>query len=127
MSRSKSAVYSRNNSGPSTDPCGTPYRTASGSDVIEPLLFIYNLSFNTDVVPDKLKNAKVIPIYKKGEMCFTSNYEYRPISLLSIFTKLLEKLMHKRLYSFLQKNTSEESVLINTNLASGKIIQHLLP
>jgi len=95
--------------------------------IIEPFLFIYNLSFSTGVVPDKLKIAKVIPIYKKGEMCFTSNYEYRPISLLSIFTKLLEKLMHKRLYSFLQKNTSEESVLINTNLASGKIIQHLLP
>jgi len=56
--------------------------------------------FSSGVVPDKLKVAKVIPIYKKEEMCFTSNY--RPISLLSIFTKLLEKLMQERLYSFLQ-------------------------
>jgi len=34
---------------------------------MEPLLYIYNLSFSTEVVPDKLKVAKVIPIYKKWE------------------------------------------------------------
>jgi hypothetical protein len=56
---------------------------------IEPLLHIYNLSLNTGEVPDKLKIAKVIPIYKKGDICQTSNY--RPISLLNIFEKLLKK------------------------------------
>ena len=92
-----------NNKSPGPDNFGPTLVKEMAGLIIEPLLFIYNLSFNTDVVPDKLKNAKVIPIYKKGEMCFTSNY--RPISLLSIFTKLPEKLMHKRLYSFLQKNS----------------------
>jgi len=72
------------------------------AELIEPLLHLYNLSLNSGVVPDKLKIAKVIPVYKKGESYLTSNY--RPISLLSVFNKLLEKLMHARLYSFLFKN-----------------------
>jgi len=92
-----------NNKSPGPDNFGPTLVKEMAGLIIEPLLFIYNLSFSTGVVPDKLKVAKVIPIYKKGEMCFTSNY--RPISLLSIFNKLLEKLMHKRLYSFLQKNS----------------------
>ena len=52
-----------------------------------PLLHIYNLSLSTGVVPKKLQIAKVIPVYKKGDADSTCNY--RPISLLSIFDKLL--------------------------------------
>ena len=48
----------------------------------------------------QLKIAKVIPIFKKGLASRKSNY--RPISLLSVFSKLFEKLMHKRLYRFLE-------------------------
>ena len=48
-----------------------------------------------------MKLAKVIPLYKKNSPEVPSNY--RPISLLSIFGKIMEKLMHKRLYSFLEK------------------------
>ena len=51
------------------------------------------------VFPDRLKLAKVITIYKKDSKDNPTNY--RPISLLSIFSKLIEKLMCKRLYSFL--------------------------
>ena len=46
--------------------------------------------------------AKIIPIFKKGDVHLASNY--RPISLLSVFNKLLEKLVYKRLYSFLDKH-----------------------
>ena len=56
----------------------------------------------TGVVPDKLKIGKVIPVYKKGDSSLPTNY--RPISLLSIFDKLLEKLMYKRVYTFLTEN-----------------------
>lgn len=70
--------------------------------ILQPLLYLFNLSLSTGTFPDTLKLAKVIPIYKKGERHLPSNY--RPISLLSIFSKLLEKVMHKRLYSYLQGN-----------------------
>ena len=50
---------------------------------------------------DMMKLAKVMPLYKKNSPEVPSNY--RPISLLSVFSKIVEKLMHKRLYSFLEK------------------------
>jgi len=72
-------------------------------DIIKkPLTHVYNSSFSTSVVPDKLKVAKVIPIYKKGNADEPSNY--RPISLLSTFNKVMEKLVYNRLYSFLTNN-----------------------
>ena len=49
-----------------------------------------------------MKLAKVVPLYKaKNKELFTN---YRPISLLPVFSKVLEKVVHKRLYSFLYKN-----------------------
>ena len=51
--------------------------------------------------PSKLKVSKVVPVYKKLERTNPSNY--RPISLLSVFSKIIEKLMHKRLYSYLTR------------------------
>ena len=61
---------------------------------------IINQSFQTGVFPEKLKIAKVITIFKKGDYHQTSNY--RPISLLSIFSKIFERAMYKRLFKFLQ-------------------------
>ena len=52
--------------------------------------------------PDRLKIAKVIPICKKEDRSLMSSY--RPISILNVFRKLIEKLMYKRLFSFLMKN-----------------------
>jgi len=60
-----------------------------------------NLSINTGAVP-QLKSAKIIAVFKKGNPHSPSNY--RPISILSVFSKLLEKVMCKRLYSYLQAN-----------------------
>ncbi len=64
------------------------------------LSMLINESFISGVFPNKLKIAKVIPIFKKGLL--TSKSNYRPISLLSIFSKIFETLMHKRLYGFLE-------------------------
>lgn len=72
------------------------------NEITKPLLYIYNLSISAGIVPDKLKIAKVIPVYKKGEKSLASNY--RPISLLSVFDKILEKLIYKRLMSFLKSH-----------------------
>ena len=67
--------------------------------ICEPLTEICNLSFVSGIFPDKLKIAKVTPIYKSDDKKVISNY--RPISVLPIFSKLLEKLMHKRLLAYL--------------------------
>lgn len=67
----------------------------------DPLSHIFNSSMQTGVVPDQLKIAKVIPLYKSGDKSEFSNY--RPISLLPIFSKILEKIMSKRLLNFLEK------------------------
>ena len=56
----------------------------------------------TGVFPSVLKTAKVVPVFKKDSKLDYSNY--RPISLLSNIEKILEKLMYKRLYTFLNKN-----------------------
>ena len=71
--------------------------------ISENLSDIINISFNTGIYVENLKISKVIPVYKgKGNNLECSNY--RPISLLSNIDKIIEKLMHKRLYSFLSKN-----------------------
>ena len=67
----------------------------------EPIIHIINLSFTKGIVPDKLKIAKVIPIYKKDDKSIPNNY--RPISLLSILNKVMEKLMYQRVIEFLNK------------------------
>ena len=69
--------------------------------ISKPLNKIINLSFSTGIFPDNLKIAEVIPIHKKD--CKLSTTNYRPISLLSNISKIFEKLMHSRLYSFLEK------------------------
>ena len=56
----------------------------------------------TGVFPWVLKTAKVVPVFKKDSILHYSNYH--PISLLSNIEKILEKLMYKRLYTFLNKN-----------------------
>ena len=70
--------------------------------IIFPLCQIINLSFTSGKFPDVLKIAKVVPIFKSGSPVDVNNY--RPISLLSIFDKIIEKLMYKQLYEFLTNN-----------------------
>ena len=71
------------------------------SELAGPLLVIFNTSFLTGIVPNKFKLARVIPVFKKGSETNLNNY--RPISLLSIFDKLLENVMFNRLADFLEK------------------------
>ena len=70
--------------------------------ILIPLCRIISKSFSTGIFPNSLKICKIIPIHKGGLTNNISNY--RPISLLSIFDKIIEKLMHKRLYNFLEEH-----------------------
>ena len=67
-----------------------------------PLMCIFNLSLGTGIFPDKLKIAKVSPIFKNGEKDVLTNY--RLISVLPYLSKILERIMYDRLYSYLTEN-----------------------
>ena len=71
-------------------------------EIVKPLTFIFNLSICNGIVPQKMKLAKVIPIFKKGDPCNVCNY--RPISLLTSISKILEKIVYSRTIKFLKVN-----------------------
>ena len=70
--------------------------------IVKPLVHIFNLSFSSGIFPSEMKTAKVIPVFKSGNRSDFSNY--RPISLLSQFSKILEKIFNLRLEQFLISN-----------------------
>ena len=71
-------------------------------DIIsEPLTSIVNMSLAHGIVPDKMKIARVIPVYKSGDRAIFSNY--RPISVLPSFSKILEKVVYNRIIEFINK------------------------
>ena len=72
------------------------------NSIVLPLVHIFNLSFSTGKVPSKLKRSKVVPVFKKNDPSKFTNY--RPISLLPCFSKIIERLMYNRLYKFLTFN-----------------------
>ena len=75
--------------------------------VAEPLCHIFNRSLTTGYIPVQLKEAKVVPIYKLNQKSGTYKKlpaNYRPISLLPIISKLLEKVVGKQLLDFLAAN-----------------------
>ena len=74
----------------------------SAQPIAQLLSIIFNRSFKEGIFPDKLKTAKVIPLHKGGSTLSTSNY--RPISLLPIFSKIFERLAYNRLIEFIEKN-----------------------
>ena len=84
----------------STGPNSIPTHTLKISNQIicKPLTYLINLSFSNGIFPDLLKTSNVIPVFKRG---VNQDYNsYRPISLISNLSKLMEKIVHPRLYSF---------------------------
>ena len=70
--------------------------------IFEPLRYISNLSIEKGIFPDQLKIAKVTPLFKKGDNVLMDNY--CPISVLPCFSKVLERIIYSRLYSFFSEN-----------------------
>ena len=71
--------------------------------VADTLAHIINKSFKRGEFPDKLKIAKICPVYKGGVRNEFSNY--RPISILPSFSKIFEKVVHIRLHNYLFKHS----------------------
>ena len=82
-------------------PCSVPTKLLKliANELSIPFSDICNSSFREGSFPDKNKMAKIIPVHKKGSTKDVNNY--RPISLLSIFGKIMEKLMATRLTNYL--------------------------
>ena len=76
---------------------------------IKPLTRLINSSFENGFFPDELEITKVIPIFKTGVKKYTVNY--RPISILTFFSKIFEKTMYNHLISFIDKNIDKEDIL----------------
>ena len=90
--------------------------------ITTPLVDICNSSLTEGKFPDNLKVAKVKPIFKKGEKHSIENY--RPISLLSGFSKILEKVMYNRVIPFLESNKTLSTSQFG--FRKGKGISHAL-
>ena len=100
--------------------------------ILSPLTYISNKILTMGIFPEWLKFSEVKPFYKKGNSSDFSNY--RPISLLTSFSKVIEKLIYKRLHHYLdqqkvfvseqrgfrQKTSTETAsfTLLNTILSS---------
>lgn len=99
----------------------------------EPIAGICNLSLETGTFPSAFKHAEVCPVFKNGDKSSPSNY--RPISLLSTLSKVLEKLVKKRLMKYLEQNdllnnkqygfrqgrSTEDAVLTLTSLITSYV------
>jgi len=70
--------------------------------IISPLVYIYNLCIQTSTFPDDFKIAIIKPLFKGGDLKILSNY--RPISMLTNFSKIFEKIIKTRLISYLENN-----------------------
>lgn len=65
------------------------------------VLHLFNVTLSTCLIPDDWKIASITLVFKSGHRKYVSNY--RPISLLPVVGKLLEKLIHNRIYEFLHE------------------------
>ena len=92
----------KNSSSCGIDNIPTKIIKEAASSICTPLEFIFNKSLQDGIFPNAMKTAKIIPIYKSGDNTNVNNY--RPISLLTIFSKILEKLAFSRLMKFITDN-----------------------
>ena len=105
------------------------------SIIVKPLTHVLNLSFISGIFPSELKVANVVPIFKSGDGQIFTNY--RPVSVLPVFSKILERLMYNRLLSFLNKHKiiydyqfgfreKYSTYLALIKLTEKKLVKHLM-
>ena len=71
-------------------------------NVTEPLTHVMNLSSAQGIVPLEHKVAKVTPLFKNDNKMYVNNY--RPVSVLPLLSKILERLMYNRILAFINKH-----------------------
>ena len=90
----------KNNTAPGLDGISTKLIKLIHKDILLPITHIINLIFKTGQVPNYFKQSVITPIFKDGTRNKIQNY--RPISLINNFAKILEKCLKDRLISFLK-------------------------
>ena len=88
----------------SADYCGMNMKLVKSiiGCIVKPITYICNLSLKSGIFPNKMKVAKVIPIFKAGDIHSVSNY--RPVSILPQLSKVIEKLFEVRLRKYIDSH-----------------------
>ena len=73
--------------------------TDASEIITSPLTHIINLSLSQGIMPDDLKNARVVPLHKKNSKTDVGNY--RPVSVLSVISKVFERVVHDQLHQYM--------------------------
>ena len=96
------------------------------AELSKPLALIFNKSMINGIVPDDLKIAKIIPIYKCDDKKIISNY--RPISVLPAFSEVLERLIYNRLLDFIDKHgiLSQSQYGFRKNISTAMALVELI-
>ena len=95
-------IYKLSNSSPGWDGLCAKVVKSTFLTYIKSLVHVLNLSPRQGVFPSELKVARVIPIYK-GEDAMKIN-NYKPVSVLPLFSKIFERVMYDRINDFITKN-----------------------
>ena len=98
----KNTILSLKNSSPGYDEFSAFIAKQCIDYYVVPLAYVINMSLMEGIFPSELKLAKVVPIFKSGEYDKVNNY--RPISVLSFFSKIFEKIMYTNVVNFMDKN-----------------------
>ena len=100
------------------------------NEISKQLTLIINQMLESGILPDSLKIAQIIPLYKKGNVNYITNY--RPISLLPTLSKVFERVIFNQLYTYLDHNNllSEQQYGFCTNhsaeLADIKLVDYIV-
>ena len=100
--RVRNVILSLNNSSAGHDELPPFVAKSCIEEFIEPLTFMINESLRTGICPSELKIERVVPIFKSGDPSLLTNY--RPISVLSFFSKVFERIVYDYLFDFICTN-----------------------
>ena len=98
----KNTILSLKNSSPGYDEFPAFIAKQCIDNYVVPLRYVISMSLMEGIFPSELTLAKVVPIFKSGESDKVHNY--RPISILSFFSKIFEKIMYNNVVNFMDKN-----------------------
>ena len=87
----------------------------AGESICKPLAMILNSTFRHGIFPDIWKLARVNPIFKSGSRSDANNY--RPISVICVFSRILERIVHDQVYDYLRSRD-----ILTTEISFSEIV-----